>query len=125
MDGFNYNLLKKGIEASALRQETISSNISNVNTPNYKVNKVVFEDYLSRAIEGSGMKQTHEGHMHTGGRNTFGPILEKDTSTSVKDNGNNVNIDYEMAELAANSIQHDAIVSQLNAKYSMMRSVMK
>jgi len=117
-----YDLIKTALDVSALRQETISSNISNVNTPDYKTSRVEFEKYFKNAINGNSLNKTHINHLDI---NSKGPIVKKQESTSVQDNGNNVDIDYEMAELSANNIYYDAVVSQLNAKYTMMRSVMK
>lgn len=117
-----YNLLKTALDVSALRQETISSNISNINTPNYKTNRVEFESYLKNAVNRNGLTKTHIQHIDIGSN---GPVIKKQENTSVQDNGNNIDIDYEMAELSANNIYYDAVVSQLNAKYAMTRSVMK
>ena len=52
-------------------------------------------------------------------------IVVKQNNASVKDNGNDVDIDFEMAELAANNIYYDSVISQLNAKYKMMRNVIQ
>lgn len=120
-----YELLKSGLNVSALRQETISSNIANVNTPGYKVNKVSFETHLKDALQGTGLYRTQSGHMHPSNNNPLNPKVEKRSNSDVQDNGNNVDIDYEMAELAANNLYYDALVSQINAKYQMMRSVIK
>lgn len=120
-----YELLKSGLDVSALRQETISSNIANVNTPNYKVNKVAFETHLKDALHETGLHRTQNGHMHPSDNNPLNPKVEKRITTNVQDNGNNVDIDYEMAELASNNLYYDALVSQVNAKYNMMRSVIR
>lgn len=125
MDNVSYGLLKKALDTAALRQETISSNVANVNTPGYKVNKVEFESYLTDALEGTGLSRTNEAHMNHGGTSGLDPTIQKRTNTSVKDNGNNVDIDFEMSELAANNIYYDAVVSQVNAKYDMMRTILK
>lgn len=117
-----YTMLKTGLNVSALRQEAISNNISNINTPGYKANKIEFENYLNHALNGSGLKRTHDNHFDINPKNQ---IVTRQKDTEVQDNGNNVDIDYEMAELSANNIYYDAMVSQLNAKYSMVRSVMK
>jgi len=117
-----YNLLKTALDVSALRQETISNNIANINTPDYKASRVEFESYLKNAASKSQLNITHTKHIDI---NSKVPIMKKQENTFVQDNGNNVDVDYEMAELSANNIYYDALVSQLNAKYAMTRSVMK
>lgn len=123
MSDYSYDLIKKGLDVASLRQKTISSNIANINTPNYKVNKVEFEEYLSKATKGIKMKKTH--HMHFGVDNSNGiePEVKKRTTTSLNDNGNNVDIDLEMTELAANEIFYNVLVQQINAKLSNLNYV--
>ena len=41
------NTLKRGLDASYLRQQVISNNIANVDTVGFKASRVVFEDHLS------------------------------------------------------------------------------
>src|SRR5690625_3124708 len=125
MDRIQYDVLKNALNASSLRQEAISSNISNANTPGYKVNRVEFESLLKQATNGSGMKNTRDKHFGVQGINQVQAEVTKKTNTSVKDNGNNVDIDYEMTELAANSLYYQSLISQLNSKYSMFRTVIK
>lgn len=117
-----YNLLKTALNVSSLRQETISSNISNVNTPGYKANKVLFEGYLKSADDHVSLRRTHFNHLNMKDSTT---IVQKQNNLSVQDNGNNVDIDYEMAALSANNVYYDSVVSQLNAKYSMLRTAIK
>lgn len=117
-----YSMLKTGLNVSALRQEVISSNLSNINTPGYKANKVEFDAYLNESIKNTNLKKTNMNHFDISPSNK---IVTKQTNTAGQDNGNNVDIDFEMAELAANNIYYDALVSQLNAKYSIIQSVMK
>lgn len=117
-----YNLMKTALDVSSLRQETISSNISNVNTPGYKATRVAFEEYLKESNSMTSLKRTHINHIDANSDISF---LKKEENTSVQDNGNNVDIDYEMAALSTNEIYYDAVVSQLNSKYSMVRTVMK
>jgi len=117
-----YNLLKTALDVSDLRQETISSNISNMNTPNYKASRVDFENYFNNAVNGTSLKRTHENHIQD---SHSAPVVQRQENTFTQDNGNNVDVDFEMAELSANSIYYDAVVSQLNAKYAMMRSAIQ
>ena len=115
-----YELIKKGLDVSAIRQKTISSNVSNLNTPNYKVNKVEFEKYLSNASDKIALNKTHEMHF---GLNPLEPTVEKRETTFLNDNGNNVDVDFEMTELAANEIYYNVLVSQINAKLSNLNYV--
>lgn len=123
MKDYYYELIEKGLDVASLRQRTISSNIANINTPDYKVNKVEFEKYLSDATEQIKMKKTHPMHFGIDNILDIEPTVKKRTTTSLNDNGNNVDIDIEMTELAANEIYYSILIRQLNTKLSNLNYV--
>lgn len=125
MKDLSYQILKNGLDASATRQKTASSNIANVNTPGYKASKVNFESELAKAMSNNGaaMVKTHEGHL--GGANASdvkGEVKVID-GISMDETGNNVDIDKEMVDLAANEIYYSALIEQVNRKLSVMSFV--
>lgn len=120
MSDFSYDLVKKGLEVSALRQKSISSNIANVNTDNYKANKVPFEEVLKNNLNNISMVKTHDRHFDLGGLRI---VEEKRENTYVNDNGNNVDLDLEMTELASNELYYNALVRQINSKLSSLNYV--
>ncbi|MPM30556.1 Flagellar basal body rod protein FlgB [bioreactor metagenome] len=122
MNDINYNLLKNALNAASTRQEVISSNISNVNTDNYKVGQVQFESLLVQANQSLSMKQTNDMHIGYDDLPQIDPVVTKRTDTAVKENGNNVDIDMEMANQAQNSLYYNALVTQLNAKYGLLNT---
>lgn len=122
MSNYSYSLIKNALDASSLRQRAISSNIANINTPNYKVNKVEFEEHLRNAVNGTGLDKTHEKHFGVGEIRDVKATIEKRTSTSLDETGNNVDIDLEMTELAANEIYYSTLIQLLNAKYSKLNA---
>lgn len=117
-----YSIIKKGLEVSVKRQESISSNIANINTENYKANKISFEEILKRTSN-KNMFKTDERHF--GQRNIENMQIkeEKRKNTYVNDNGNNVDLDLEMTELSANELKYSALVRQLNSKLSNINYV--
>lgn len=122
MNDINYDLLRNALNASSMRQEIISSNIANVNTDNYKVGQVQFESLLSQAKNSLKMEQTNDLHIGFDDLSQIDPEVTKRTDTAVKENGNNVDIDMEMANQAQNSLYYNALVTQLNAKYGLMNT---
>lgn len=123
MNDFSYDLIKKGLDVGALRQKSISSNISNINTPDYKVNKVEFEEYLSNAVDSIRMKKTHSQHFGVDNIRDIEPALTKRETTMLNDNGNNVDVDLEMTELAANEIYYNVLIQQLNSRLGNLNYV--
>lgn len=117
-----YSLIKKGLTASALRGRVIANNIANVNTKGYKRRYVTFEENLKESMDNVDMKTTNTKHIDNG--NSNGSIkVEQDNSTSMRQDGNNVDIDNEMVNEAANSMMYNALISQVNSRISMERYV--
>ncbi len=91
-------LLEKQLDAFSLRNKAISSNIANMETPNYKRLDVSFEQELSNAVSRA------TGDVDLSDKvNQVEPEVEEDPSSL--NGGNNIDIDHEMAELAKNQMQ--------------------
>jgi len=123
MTNINLTLLKNAIEASSLRQDAINSNIANINTDNYKTNQVVFETLLTQSVHGVTINKTQDQHLGSSSIADIKPIVSKRTQTSAKENGNNVDLDMEMVNLAENSLYYQALISQLNGQYSRLKTI--
>lgn len=118
-------VLSQALSVSSLRHKTISNNIANVNTPGFKRSEVFFEDKLQAALNGNRkleMTQTHSHHLTGRQSSSITPAVVTDLSTSMRVDGNNVDIDKEMAAMAENSIIHDALSQQLGKYYSNLKS---
>lgn len=124
MKDLTYQIIKNGLDASAKRQRVISSNIANVNTPGYKASTVKFETELQKAIEKKGtLVNTHEKHLGAAEASEVTGLVERSQGSSMNENGNNVDIDREMVDLAANEIYYNALIEQVNRKLSSMSYV--
>lgn len=120
----SYNLLKKSLDASALRSKVISNNLVNINTKGYKRRYVTFEESLKNAENDIAMKRTSQKHMDAG--EIFGNMeVKQDTKTSMRQDGNNVDIDSEIVNQSANTLMYDALTVELNNRILMRRSVIK
>ena len=110
------------------RQKVISSNIANINTPNYKTKDLVFEDELSNSISNSlQLKATNSRHLST--INSFSmnynPKLTEVKNLEEQNDGNNVNLDTQMSEMSKNKILFDAIQSSIKRDSRLFRSVIE
>lgn len=124
MKDLTYQIIKNGLDASAKRQRVISSNIANVNTSGYKASTVKFETELQKAIEKKGtLVNTHEKHLGAAEASEVTGLVERSQGSSMNENGNNVDIDREMVDLAANEIYYNALIEQVNRKLSSMSYV--
>ena len=95
----NYLAAKKSLDAIALRQEAIASNIANLETPGYKRLDLAptFQAELDRACSTQDSRQI----------TTLQPTLAPDSTAlpNGKD-GNTVNLEKEMAQLNQNTLAH-------------------
>lgn len=114
----NVNMLQKGLDASWLKNEVISNNIANVDTPNFKSSSVSFEEAFEAALNTGDLtaKKTREGHTDFSSQGIKAAV-HTDTDTSEGLDGNNVDIDYENAELAKNSILYNTLVEQVSSEF--------
>lgn len=127
---FDYtNVLDKAADASWLRNEAISNNIANVNTPNYKRQDVSFEAELKHALKASKYETLDEKVSNINKDRDLSKI-EPRTYTdaanySYRLDGNNVDIDNENVELASNQIKYNALIQGINGDFTNLRTVIK
>lgn len=122
-----YNLIKSGIKASNVRAKAIANNMANVNTKDYKRFNVVFEENLKNENSSSSLelKRTKAAHIASGNSNTDSITIEQDKSTSMRSDNNNVDLDIEKVNQAANTLKYNALITQINGKFNSLKSVIK
>lgn len=109
-----------------MRQELISSNVANAETPGYRAKRLHFEEALARALDVDGemaMNTNDEKHFDvgSGGFANLEPVIEEDVNGIVSEDGNNVDRDKELALMAENEILYDTTVQLLNKKLALMK----
>jgi flagellar basal-body rod protein FlgB len=100
-----YLAAKKMLDVTVLRQEAIASNLSNLETPNYKRLDVSqsFEAQLSQAV----------GSQDAAKISGLQPALAVDpTAVSGRSDGNTVTLESELLKLNQNTVE-DALETQL------------
>ena len=110
----DYLAAKKTLDAVALRQEALSSNIANVETPGYKRLDLApnFQSELARASASGDAQQI----------STLQPALAPDaTATSMSPDGNNVNLENEMLQMSQNTMLHTLETQLVSYSLSRMR----
>lgn len=117
------NVLDKAADASWMRQEAISNNIANVNTPGYKRQDVAFEDSLQEAISNSRYRSTDEKVANLSKADLRIRSYTDSFGFSYRLDGNNVDIDTENAALARNQLKYNALVDSINHEFSMIKAV--
>lgn len=114
--------IKYGLDASALREKVIANNMANINTENFKKSYVSFEENLTNATDSFSLKKTKSQHLSGSSDDSLISVKE-DSSTSMRSDGNNVDMDLEKVNQAANTLMYNALITQANSKLSMTKSV--
>lgn len=118
------DILAQALDYSATKQNVISQNIANVDTPNYKSKEVLpFKTVLSNEMDNE-THLTNSKHIpfSTSNNNSI-TIVNK--NSQYNESGNSVDLDQEMTELAENQIYYNALVEGISAKFQMLQSVIK
>ncbi len=126
-------LMEKALNYRAMRQNLISSNIANVDTPYYRSRDISFEKSLvaERArLEGKKDKRlrlaaTDSRHME--------PVQEDGSVAKIffrdghmtRNDANSVDLDVETTEMAKNLTMYNALVGAIKKEGSIMRSVIE
>jgi flagellar basal-body rod protein FlgB len=126
------DLVQRSLDAAALSHRVIADNLANVDTPGFKRSEVIFSEKLKQAFEArAGEPQqlaavrTDPGHLAFGS----GPSVEDveptvltDKNTSLRNDGNNVDIDREMSLLAQNTVWYSTLAQITQQQFSSLRT---
>ncbi|PXW92537.1 flagellar basal-body rod protein FlgB [Streptohalobacillus salinus] len=123
--GQSIDKVQNGLDYASLKNRTISNNIANVDTANYKAKDVQFKQLLeNETSKGFTSKRTDPRHIHFGQRATGFPVTVRQ-DTQYNHNGNNVDIDKEMSDLATNQIYYQALVERINGQFNNLQTVIR
>lgn len=125
---FGYvNVLKAAADASWTREEVLTNNIANVDTPNYKRQDVDFTTYLNSALSRTnGGSSSLTNRVNNINYNDVAIRTYTDNSTlSYRTDGNNVDLSTENVELASEQINYNALIDSMNNEFSRFKAVLK
>ncbi len=119
-------VLKKAVDVYSRRHQVTARNISNVETPGFRAQRVKFEELLSHEQMRLRGYRTHQNHLPLGGQDLGSARDEIVDTDSGFDNGvNNVDIDNEMTNLATNDLSYRMATRLLSMRYSVLRGAIK
>jgi flagellar basal-body rod protein FlgB len=105
------NALDQALLGSSMRQKAIADNLANANTPGFHRSDVDFQSTLADAL-GSGATADQISQVQF----TVAP----DNAGPQRADGNNVQVDAEMAKLNENAVTYQALVAVAKARLSML-----
>lgn len=102
--------LTRLLDATSMRHRVLAGNLANAETPGYVRQDVAFEEALSEAVK-------------SGDFSGFDLKIQSDTTKPVRADGNNIQLDEELAELNKNALLHQTALQILQNRMAMERSV--
>jgi len=125
-------ILEKALGAAGLAHEVISHNIANVETPGFKRSEVIFQERLAAALaaaqdadrnlKGAVTDPRHFSIGEVPSPENVEPSVVVRAETSLRPDGNNVDIDSEMVKLAENTLLYQALAQLIKTKIAGIRS---
>ena len=115
--------LERSLDIRARKHEVIVSNIANVDTPNYKAFELIVEDELANMESNKNLNnltKTHPLHLSAksqNGDNFSTSRLQLSEEVTLRGDGNTVNMEKEMVELAENNIMYRTSADILSQKF--------
>lgn len=120
------SVLARAMDVASKRQDLLSDNIANVDTPFYKRKDLNFKDmvdYITRGRMGQPLKSDNPRHFKYSDGVMF-PRTQEDKNLSWRSDRNNVDIDKELVELMQNSMWYGGVAKLLSQRFSTLRSVL-
>lgn len=111
-------VLTKVLDGTAARQRALTNNIANAETPGYRRQDVDFATQLRELISRPG----NDPQAIVRAVEAVAVEMSEDPTASRKLDGNSVNIEREMVELAQNSLQYETSAQMLMMKINGLKS---
>jgi len=124
--GESLALLKNYLDVASLRQRVAAHNLANLNTPGYKRLSVRFEDKLQKALNSEKLPLATPLEQHIKNRpdlREVSPSVERNYTTTMRADLNNVNLEQELTLLAANTVCYSLAAQRLSGKFEELSYV--
>lgn len=121
-----FHALENALNITQRRHNVIASNISNLDTPNYKAKDIDFKTALTQALESDhqmNLVRTDPGHIDLN-RNSA-PGAEPFTEEGEWNGFNWVDIDREMLKLTENNLIYRTTTETLLRKIAILKEVIR
>ena len=111
--------LARGLEYTSRRHEVLTRNIANLETPGYRAIDVTFDDYLKPARAAIADATPISLGPAAPGAPVARVVYAADGP--ARDDGNDVNLDRQMARVAENTLLNHTLVQLLAGRFSAVK----
>lgn len=117
----------EALQLRAQRQQVLSANIANADTPGYKAVDFDFARALQSSLSGSRVTQhvTSPGHMTASFATPGSPSIAESDAVQPAQDGNTVDMDKERARFADNAVRYEATLKFLNGQIRTLLSAIQ
>lgn len=116
---------KMALDGLSLREQAISRNISNVDTPGFQAQTVNFETAIKNALkktEGLALSQSSSGHLAAPAQSTGFTTVNRPAST-LRADGNNVDIDSELTDMTDTALRYQTVSQTVSKKLVLLKAI--
>lgn len=122
-----FSLLERSLDLRSLNQRVLASNIANMDTPNYKAFELLVAEEMNRYTESDAkvpFVRTHANHLagRTESSNQVRFKTAKAPDFSLRGDGNTVDIERTMGDLAENTLLYNTAIQLINKKFSLLKN---
>jgi flagellar basal-body rod protein FlgB len=118
---------KVALEGLSLRQQAISRNLANIDTPGYHAQTINFEKTLQHLLGHGGslpLRITDASHQLSSEQGMRLSLSARAGGTLRADQ-NNVDVDVEMTEMSETGIQYQAVSQAISQKLLLLKTLAK
>lgn len=115
--------LSKAMDLSQRRNEVLSSNIANADTPGFRAGDLDFAGELEKAFETpqtDSISKTSTSHLDLSSHEGSAHVIP-DLSGATKSDGNNVDIDIQMGQLAENAGRYTSAATLMRKQLGILK----
>ena len=110
-------MLENYLKLASSREQSISANMANIDTPGYRTRDINFESELHKVMS-EGLRQSEDGVETV----QFSPIVHEVQGLMERPDGNNVSLDHEGLMLARTQLQYQLAIQLIQNHFHQQLS---
>jgi len=118
-------IAKAALDGLSLRQQAVSRNLANIDTPGFKAQTVNFQETLNRMVDKGNslpLTITNEAHLTTAATAARFSVSLREGGSSRADE-NNVDVDAEMLDMSQTGIEYQAVGQAISKKLLLLKTL--
>lgn len=118
IDSVSSSLLGKDLDGLWVRQQAISDNMANIETPGYKAKQVSFEDQLLNELSSSGNSPQDASAAIAG----VTPEVTEAEGETFREDGNGVDLEQQMIDMVRTTTNYSYSLRQMTDYFSRLQT---